>query len=154
MRTQPELPVSQSGQPVSQSRQPASHPGQHASHRSPSLRPPSHARQHYAGDPLRSCVLEDGLNLLRFTTTDQKALNRYHNDVRAGVRTDHPWLPRLTLRGVVPALLLARAHAVPPELKLAPTPAGTRDLFLEGCVLRIIAGSNSLVDVLKPQNKP
>lgn len=145
MRTRPEPPVSQSGQLARQ-------PGRHVSHRSPSLRPPSHAGQHYAGDPLRSRVLEDGLSLLRFTAADQKALNSYHNGVRTSARADHPWLPRLTLRGVVPALLLARAHAVPPELTLAPTPAGTRDLFLEGCVLRIVAGSNSLVDVLKPQN--
>lgn len=131
MRTQPGRPASLHLQP---SRPLAWHSRPRAAPRSAIMR-------------LRSQLLEDGLSLLRFTAADQQALDQYHGDARAG----SAWLSRLALRGAVPALLLARAHAVPPELKLAPAPAGTRDLFLEGCVLRIVAGSHALVDILKPR---
>lgn len=100
---------------------------------------------------LRRCALEDGLRLLHFSLADQDALAAYLGN---GLPPGPTWLSRLALRRAVPLALLKRARPVPPALALtlAPTPDGTRDIYIEGCVLRIVAGSQALVDVLRPRH--
>lgn len=98
---------------------------------------------------LRRCTLEDGLRLLHFSHSDRRNLGLY---LRDQYRTP-AWLSRLALRRAVPLSVLKRARPVPARLALAlaPTPQGTRDLYIEGCILRIVAGSQALVDVLTPR---
>jgi hypothetical protein len=98
---------------------------------------------------LRRCTLEDGLRLLHFSHSDRRNLGLY---LRDQYRTP-AWLSRLALRRAVPLSVLKRARPVPARLALAlaHTPQGTRDLYIEGCILRIVAGSQALVDVLTPR---
>lgn len=116
------------------------------------LPPPEEPRAHTTAGRLysqvRRCALEDGLRLLHFGHADRRNLGLY---LRDHYRTP-PWLSRLALRRAIPLSILKRARPVPARLALAltPTPQGTRDLYIEGCILRIVAGSQVLVDVLTP----
>lgn len=113
-------------------------------------------RAHAAGGrtsgQLRRCALEDGLRLLHFDHADRRNLGLYLRDQYR----PPAWLSRLALRRAVPLSILKRARPVPARLALAlaPTPRGTRDLYIEGCILRIVAGSQVLVDLLTPQARP
>lgn len=98
---------------------------------------------------LREAVLAEGLRLMAFNPTDVAALRSY----LATPFQQPAWLSQVRRSQPVPASLLERARHVPIRLAdaLSVPPQGTRDVYLDGCVLRLVLESWVLVDVLTPE---
>ncbi|MBZ2188602.1 hypothetical protein K8B33_05820 [Alcanivorax sp. JB21] len=98
---------------------------------------------------LREAVLAEGFRLMAFSAADASALRIY----LATPFQLPTWLQQVRCRQPVPASLLQQARHVPLRLAaaLSTPPQGTRDVYLDGCVMRLVVDSWVLVDVLTPE---
>ena len=117
--------------------------------RSPPFTPhapqPAHTR---ASSPLRARLLEDGLRLMGFSREDKAAFQSY-----LAVRVLPPaWLQQARFHQPLPASLLRQGRHVPLRLanNLSHPRPGTRDIYLDGCVVRLVLDSWVVVDILTP----
>lgn len=98
--------------------------------------------------PLRQQLLQDGLQMMAFTTQDRETFRQY-----LAVRFQPPaWLQQVRFRQPLPPSLLARGRHVPLRLanSLSQPARGTRDIYLEGCVIRLVLDSWVVIDILTP----
>lgn len=98
---------------------------------------------------LREAVLADGFRLMAFSAADAASLRQY----LATPFQPPAWLHQVRCRQPVPASLLEQARHVPIRLAdaLSQPPQGTRDVYLDDCVMRLVLDSWVLVDVLTPE---
>ncbi|WP_111655944.1 hypothetical protein [Isoalcanivorax indicus] len=98
--------------------------------------------------PLRRQLLQDGLQLMAFTPEDKLVFRNY-----LAVRFQPPeWLQQVRFRQPLSRPLLARGRHVPLRLanSLSQPARGTRDIYLDGCVVRLVLDSWVVIDILTP----